>query len=69
MQFLKDKFNNRKKFTNNAVIELIQCIFLFRPQLTLYDLGERISSVFQNFDFKIRRDHGKYESVDDSNLS
>ena len=27
--------------------------------LTLYDLGEQISSVWQNFDFKIRRDHGK----------
>ena len=42
----------------------------------LYDLGGRISLVWPNFDFKIRRDHGKisykcrvYESVDDRSLS
>ena len=28
-------------------------------ELTLYDLDERISSFGENFDFKIRRDHGK----------
>ena len=48
-----------------------------KMQLTLFDLGERISSIWQKILFKKRRDHWKkisyerraYESVDVRSLS
>ena len=48
-----------------AIFLFIPCLplhcseYLSRVKLTLYDLGQRISSVWSKFYFKIRRDHKK----------
>ena len=40
-----------------------------KTTLAIYDLGERISSVWPKFDFKIRKDHGKKFPISAASMS